>query len=47
LLISALAAGIGYGYAALGQESPQTAKNPQYGSPKDFEKVKSLNFDFD
>jgi hypothetical protein len=39
LLVSALAAGLGYGYASYGQKSPQAAKKPQYGSPKDFEKV--------
>lgn len=39
LLVSALAAGLGYGYASYGQESPPATKKPQYGSPKDFEKV--------
>lgn len=47
LLVSALAAGIGYGFASVGQESQQVIKKPQYGSPKDFEKVQSLTLDFD
>lgn len=38
LLISALAAGLGYGYASYAQ-IPQTTKKPQYGSTRDFEKV--------
>ncbi|CEJ57174.1 Putative Oxidoreductase, FAD-binding [Penicillium brasilianum] len=39
LLVSAFAAGLGYGYASYGRESPRAAKKPQYGSPKDFEKA--------
>lgn len=37
-LVSALAAGLGYGYASYNQ-TPTTSKKPQYGSTKDFEKV--------
>jgi D-lactate dehydrogenase (cytochrome) len=39
LLISAFAAGLGYGYASYGQELAQASKKPQYGSTKDFAKV--------
>lgn len=40
LLASALAAGVGYAYAATsGQSQSLNSKQPQYGSAKDFEKV--------
>lgn len=38
LLMSALAAGLGYGYASYAQ-TPQTTRKPRYGSTGDFEKV--------
>lgn len=38
LLVSTLAAGLGYGYASNRQAS-QTVTKPQYGSVKDFENV--------
>ncbi|KAJ6087322.1 hypothetical protein N7467_006236 [Penicillium canescens] len=39
LLVSAFAAGLGYGYASYGQELAQASKKPQYGSTKDFAKA--------
>jgi len=39
LLVSAFAAGLGYGYASYNQ-TPQEPKKPQYGSTKDFAQVK-------
>ncbi|KAI9039175.1 FAD-binding oxidoreductase [Aspergillus affinis] len=40
LLASALAAGVGYGFASLKQSSQmQSTRKPQYGSTKDFEKA--------
>ncbi|KAJ5565889.1 FAD-linked oxidase C-terminal [Penicillium sp. DV-2018c] len=39
LLVSALAAGLGYGYATYNQTPLEASKKPQYGSAKDFEKA--------
>ncbi|KAJ5124199.1 FAD-linked oxidase C-terminal [Penicillium bovifimosum] len=39
LLVSAFAAGLGYGYASYNQTPSQASKKPQYGSTKDFEKA--------
>ncbi|KAJ9490420.1 hypothetical protein VN97_g2850 [Penicillium thymicola] len=39
LLVSAFAAGLGYGVSSYTQTPAQTSKNPQYGSVKDFEKA--------
>ncbi|KAJ5372626.1 FAD-binding type 2 [Penicillium concentricum] len=39
LLVSAFAAGVGYGVSSYTQTSTQTPKTPQYGSVKDFEKA--------
>jgi D-lactate dehydrogenase (cytochrome) len=39
LLVSAFAAGLGYGVSSYTQTSTQAPKKPQYGSVKDFEKV--------
>ncbi|KAJ5766846.1 uncharacterized protein N7511_004462 [Penicillium nucicola] len=39
LLVSAFAAGLGYGYASYGQGPAQASQKPQYGSAKDFEKA--------
>ncbi|KXG46101.1 FAD-binding, type 2 [Penicillium griseofulvum] len=39
LLVSAFAAGLGYGVSSYTQTSTQTPKKPQYGSVKDFEKA--------
>lgn len=39
LLVSAFAAGLGYGVSSYTQTPAQTSKRPQYGSVKDFEKV--------
>ncbi|KAJ5970639.1 FAD-linked oxidase C-terminal [Penicillium vulpinum] len=39
LLVSAFAAGLGYGVSSYTQTSAQTSKKPQYGSAKDFEKA--------
>ncbi|KAJ5520102.1 FAD-binding type 2 [Penicillium fimorum] len=39
ILVSAFAAGLGYGVSSYTQTSTQTSKKPQYGSVKDFEKA--------
>ncbi|KAJ5800930.1 CAZyme family AA4 [Penicillium psychrosexuale] len=39
LLVSAFAAGLGYGVSSYTQTPTQTSKKPQYGSVKDFEKA--------
>ncbi|OQE38463.1 hypothetical protein PENCOP_c008G06130 [Penicillium coprophilum] len=39
LLVSAFAAGLGYGVSSYTQTSTQTPKKPQYGTVKDFEKA--------
>ncbi|CAG7971024.1 unnamed protein product [Penicillium nalgiovense] len=39
LLVSAFAAGLGYGISSYTQTPTQTSKKPQYGSVKDFEKA--------
>ena len=39
LLVSAFAAGLGYGVSSYTQTPTQTSKKPQYGSVKEFEKV--------
>ncbi|CAI7578214.1 unnamed protein product [Penicillium glandicola] len=39
LLVSAFAAGLGYGVSSYTQTPTQTSKKPQYGSAKDFEKA--------
>lgn len=42
LLVSAFAAGLGYGYASYNQTPAQTSTKPQYGTVKDFEKVEYM-----